>query len=70
MCVLSSIFRGALVRCVTLDELNANLKDVVALLNHDGAPQPKSHFVEWQTVGVACMSGMPALKSPKVISRL
>jgi len=50
--------------------LNANLKDLIELLKHDGTPQLQSHFVRLQTVGVACMSGIPALKSPAVISRL
>ena len=46
-------FSGAHSQAATLDELNANLKEVIGLLSRDGAPHIESHFVGGQTVEVA-----------------
>ena len=36
----------------TLDELNANLQEVVAMLLEDGEPKMDAHFVGTQTVTI------------------
>ena len=46
-------FPGAHSQGATLDELNANLKEVIALILEDGAPAISSEFVGTQTVVVA-----------------
>ncbi len=38
---------------VTLDELNRNLKEVIAMLLEDGDPQLESEFIGVQNVAVA-----------------
>jgi predicted RNase H-like HicB family nuclease len=43
-------FPGAHSQAETLDELNRNLKEVVALLLEDGEPQLEAEFVGIQTV--------------------
>ena len=43
-------FPGAHSQAKTLDELNANLKEVIALLLEDGEPQLEAEFVGIQTV--------------------
>ncbi len=43
-------FSGAHSQAETLDELNRNLKDVIALLLEDGDPQLEAEFVGIQTV--------------------
>jgi len=45
-------FPGAHSQAKTLDELNANLKEVIALLLEDGEPQLEAEFVGIQTVVV------------------
>jgi predicted RNase H-like HicB family nuclease len=45
-------FPGAHSQAATLDELNANLKEVIELLTQDGAPHLESQFVGLQTVEV------------------
>lgn len=45
-------FPGAHSQGGTLDELNDNLKEVVALLLEDGEPQLEAEFVGTQTVVV------------------
>ncbi len=46
-------FRGAHSQGETLDELRANLREVVEMLLEDGDPELKSEFVGTQTVEVA-----------------
>ena len=43
-------FPGANSQAETLDELNRNLKEVIALLLADGEPQLEAEFVGIQTV--------------------
>jgi predicted RNase H-like HicB family nuclease len=43
-------FPGAHSQAETLDELNRNLKEVIALLLEDGEPQLDAEFVGIQTV--------------------
>ena len=43
-------FPGAHSQAATLDELNRNLKEVIALLLEDGEPQLEAEFVGIQTV--------------------
>jgi predicted RNase H-like HicB family nuclease len=45
-------FTGAHSQGATLDELNANLKEVIAMLLEDGEPQLDSEFMGVQTVVV------------------
>lgn len=46
-------FPGAHSQATTLDELNANLKEVIEMLSTDGSPRIESQFVGVQTVEVA-----------------
>ena len=46
-------FPGAHSQGATLDELNANLKEVIALILEEGAPVISGEFVGTQTVVVA-----------------
>lgn len=46
-------FSGAHSQGETLDELNENLKEVIALLLEDGEPQLETEFVGTQNVVVA-----------------
>ena len=46
-------FPGAHSQGETLDELNANLRDVIAMILEDGAPAMAGEFVGTQTVVVA-----------------
>ena len=46
-------FPGAHSQGESLDELNANLREVVALILEDGAPEMAGEFVGTQTVVVA-----------------
>ena len=46
-------FPGAHSQGATLDELNANLKEVIALILEEGAPAISGEFVGTQTVVVA-----------------
>ncbi len=46
-------FAGAHSQGVTLDELNANLREVIAMLLEDGEPVLESEFVGVQNVAVA-----------------
>ena len=46
-------FRGAHSQGVTLEELQTNLTEVVAMLLEDGEPQFEAEFVGTQTVRVA-----------------
>ncbi len=46
-------FPGAHSQGATLDELNHNLQEVIAMLLEDGAPQLESEFVGVQNVAVA-----------------
>ena len=46
-------FPGAHSQGETLDELNANLKEVIAMILEDGAPAMAGEFVGTQTVIVA-----------------
>jgi predicted RNase H-like HicB family nuclease len=46
-------FPGAHSQGATLDELNANLREVVAMLLEDGEPKLETEFVGTQTVVVA-----------------
>ena len=43
-------FSGAHSQAETLDELNANLKEVIAMLLEDGEPEFDAEFVGTQTV--------------------
>ncbi len=46
-------FKGAHSQAETLDELNANLREVIAMLLEDGEPQLDAEFVGTQNVAVA-----------------
>jgi len=46
-------FPGAHSQGATLDELNANLREVIAMLLEDGEPELESEFVGLQRVAVA-----------------
>ncbi len=46
-------FPGAHTQGETLDELNANLKEVIEMLLEDGIPNLEAEFVGTQTVMVA-----------------
>ena len=46
-------FPGAHSQGVTLDELNANLKEVIEMLLEDGEPHLDTEFVGTQTVTLA-----------------
>ena len=46
-------FPGAHSQGETLDELNANLREVIAMILEDGAPAMAGEFVGTQTVVVA-----------------
>lgn len=46
-------FPGAHSQGATLDELNANLREVIAMLLEDGEPVLESEFVGVQTVAIA-----------------
>jgi predicted RNase H-like HicB family nuclease len=46
-------FRGAHSQGMTMDELQANLAEVVAMLLEDGEPQLEAEFVGTHTVRVA-----------------
>ncbi len=43
-------FRGAHSQAASLDELTANLREVIGMLLEDGEPQFESEFVGTQTV--------------------
>lgn len=45
-------FRGAHSQGETLDELNANLREVVTMLLEDGEPKLEAEFVGTQSVAV------------------
>ena len=45
-------FPGAHSQAETLEELEANLKDVIAMLLEDGPPALESHFVGLQDIEV------------------
>lgn len=46
-------FPGAHSQGQTLDELNANLREVIAMLSEDGTPRLEAEFIGIQTVKVA-----------------
>lgn len=46
-------FQGAHSQGATLDELQQNLQEVIAMLLEDGEPRLESHFVGVQNVAVA-----------------
>ncbi|MGI8653724.1 MAG: type II toxin-antitoxin system HicB family antitoxin [Pyrinomonadaceae bacterium] len=46
-------FPGAHTQAETLDELNANLHEVIEMLLEDGEPQMEADFIGTQTVMVA-----------------
>jgi predicted RNase H-like HicB family nuclease len=46
-------FPGAHSQAESLDELNANLREVVAMLLEDGEPKLQAEFVGTQSVAVA-----------------
>jgi predicted RNase H-like HicB family nuclease len=46
-------FPGAHSQAETLDELQANLKEVIAMLLEDGEPALEAEFVGIQTIAVA-----------------
>jgi predicted RNase H-like HicB family nuclease len=46
-------FPGAHSQAPTLDELNANLREVISMLLEDGDPQLEAEFVGTQNVAVA-----------------
>ena len=47
------VFPGAHSQAETLDELNANLREVIAMLLEDGEPKLESEFLGTQNVAVA-----------------
>jgi predicted RNase H-like HicB family nuclease len=46
-------FKGAHSQAETLDELNANLQEVITMLLEDGEPQLDAEFLGTQNVAVA-----------------
>lgn len=46
-------FPGAHTQAESLDELNANLREVVSMLLEDGEPKLEAEFVGTQTIAVA-----------------
>lgn len=46
-------FRGAHTQAETLDELNANLREVVEMLLEDGEPSLEAEFIGTQNIVVA-----------------
>ena len=46
-------FRGAHSQSESLDELNANLREVIAMLLEDGEPRLEAEFLGTQSVAVA-----------------
>ncbi len=46
-------FPGAHSQGKTLDELNANLREVIEMLSENGAPRLEAEFIGIQTVNVA-----------------
>ncbi len=46
-------FPGAHSQAASLDELNANLREVIAMLLEDGAPRLEAEFVGLQNIAVA-----------------
>ena len=46
-------FPGARSQGSTLDEINANLSEVIAMLSEDGEPRLEAEFIGIQTVKVA-----------------
>ena len=46
-------FKGAHTQAETLDELNANLREVISMLLEDGEPQLDAEFLGTQNVAVA-----------------
>ncbi len=46
-------FKGAHSQAETLDELNANLREVIAMLLEDGEPKLEAEFLGTQSVAVA-----------------
>ena len=46
-------FRGAHSQAETLDELNANLREVIEMLLEDGEPRMDAEFVGTQNLAVA-----------------
>ena len=46
-------FSGAHSQAETLDELNQNLREVIAMLLEDGEPRMEAEFIGIQTVRVA-----------------
>jgi predicted RNase H-like HicB family nuclease len=46
-------FPGAHSQAKTLDELNANLREVIAMLLEDGEPKLEAEFLGTQNVAVA-----------------
>ena len=46
-------FPGAHSQATTLDELNANLREVIAMLLEDGEPALEAEFLGTQNVAVA-----------------
>ena len=46
-------FPGAHSQAETLDELNENLREVIAMLLEDGEPKLEAEFIGTQTVSVA-----------------
>ena len=45
-------FPGAHSQAESLDELNANLREVIAMLLEDGAPRIEAEFLGTQTIAV------------------
>ena len=46
-------FPGAQIQAESLDELQANLREVIAMLLEDGEPQLEAEFIGTQLVAVA-----------------
>lgn len=67
-------FPGAHSQGATLDELRANLEEVVAMLLEDGEPALEAEFVGTQTLRVARgghpVASLPVLKPREVVARL
>ena len=59
-------FPGAHSQAETLDELNANLREVIAILLEDGEPKIEAEFWHAKRRGCLIMGSLPVLKPSEV----
>src|SRR2546423_8524072 len=63
-------FPGAHTQAESLDELNANLREVLAMLLEDGEPKIEAEFIGTQLVKVGYLPKLPVLKPREVLRTL